>query len=267
MWRRWKCFYALENPFSVNRHWRNGQVNESAGGYSAPTPVMNADEYLFAFANVAYQSGIVVSSPLQAVIPAKLGAAATIKAPSRVFYEGTEGLDGWTSNSTGTDPIPSAITRRLKTAIGPDGKPGFTPDRVSPMNYAPSDPEFRAPKGALLQFDIKTDTGEEFQVKLHKNYWVDDFSTWSCSVESIGDSGWQTVTLSGAQFIIRRPANRSENRSMRSACSSFRRLADKVGRIPISCFEIFAGLAASMFRMCMHIEIRISLAAPGNQKR
>ena len=209
-----EVFYALENPFSVNRHWRNGQVRESAGGYSAFTPVMNANEYLFAFANVSYQSGIVISSPLQAIIPAKLGAVATILTPSRIFYDGAEGLDGWTSNSTGTDPIPSAITKRLKTAIGPDGKPGFTADRVSPMNYSPSDPEFRAPKGASLQFDIKTDTGEVFQVKLHKNYWVDDFSTFSCNVESKGESGWQTVTLSGAQFInqkTRKPLGESIN--------------------------------------------------------
>ncbi|QEF98563.1 hypothetical protein Mal15_26150 [Stieleria maiorica] len=99
-----------------------------------------------------------------------------------------------------TDTFPSQITHRLKAVVGPEGKPGFTPIRVSPINYAPGDPEFRAPEGASLQFEIKTDSDETFDVKLHKNYWVDDFSTYSAKVSIKGDNGWQTVTLSGAEF-------------------------------------------------------------------
>jgi dienelactone hydrolase len=193
-------FYALENPYPVNRHWRDGRISESDGVYSGLTPVMDADEYLFAFANITYRSGIVISSPLQAVIPKALEAVATIKQPSRTFYDGAEGLSGWTSNSTGTDPIPSLARHRLMATMGPEGKPGFTVDRVSPWTYAPGDPEFRAPKGASLQFDIKTEMGEQFEVKLHKNYWVADFSTYSCTVALEADKGWQTVTLSGADF-------------------------------------------------------------------
>lgn len=196
-----EVFYALENPFAVNRHWRNGQVRESGGVYSAGTPVMNAEEYLFAFANITYQSGIVITSPLQAVMPSGIGAVASIIEPSRLFYDGVEGLAGWTHNSTGTDPIPARAQKRLMTATGPEGKPCFTVDRVSPMTYAPGDPEFRAPRGASLQFDIKTDKGEDFAAKLHRNYWVADFKTYSCDVHLEADPGWQTVTLTGAQFV------------------------------------------------------------------
>ena len=197
---RIEVFYGLETPFAVNRHWRNAAVRESGGVYLATTPVMNAEEYLFVFANIFYRSGIVISSPLEAVIPSKTGAVVTIKAPSRVFYDGKEGVGTWTRNSTGTDPIPGRIDKRLKAVVGPEGKPGFTANRVSPFTYAPSDPEFRAPKGASLQFDIKTETGEEFSVKLHKNYWVSDFQTYSCKVELGGDNGWQTMTLSPSRF-------------------------------------------------------------------
>jgi len=195
-----EVFYGLETPFAVNRHWRNAEVRESADVYSAATPVMNADEYLFAFANIFYKSGIVISSPLEAVIASKIGARATIKTPSRVFYDGKEGVGNWTRNSTGTDPIPGRIDKRLKAVVGPEGKPGFTAIGVSPFTYAPSDPEFRAPKGASLKFDIKTEAGEDFSVKLHKNYWVADFNTYSCKVKLDADSGWQTVTLSPSRF-------------------------------------------------------------------
>ena len=195
-----EVFYGLETPFAVNRHWRNGEARESNGVYSATTPVMNAEEYLFAFANIFYKSGIVISSPLEAIIPSRIGARATIKTPSRVFYDGKEGVGSWTRNSTGTDPIPGRIDKRLRALMGPDGKPGFTANRVSPFTYAPSDPEFRAPKGASLQFDIKTEAGEDFSVKLHKNYWVADFETYSCKVKVDANSGWQTVTLTPSSF-------------------------------------------------------------------
>ena len=196
-----EVFYALENPYSVNRHWRDGQVRESDDTYLASTPVMNVDEYLFIFANVTYKSGIVISSPLQAVIPAELGAVATMGAPSRVFYEGSEGLDGWVCPSWGTDPIPVHAQKRLMTAVGPEGKPGFTVDRVNPLTYAPGDPGFRAPKGAALQFDIKTEQGEDFTVKLHRNYSIAGADTSSADVTLGGDRGWQTVTLTGSDFL------------------------------------------------------------------
>ncbi|MDF7809411.1 acetylxylan esterase [Pontiellaceae bacterium B12219] len=196
-----EIFYGLENPFAVNRHWRTAEVNQSKDIYSAVVPVMNADEYLFAFANITYKSGVVLSSPLEAVIPSNIRAVATIKKPSRLIYDGKEGIGDWTRGSTGTDPIPGKIDKRLKAVTGPGGKPGFTAERVSPFTYAPSDPEFRAPKGASLQFDIKTDVDEDFTVRLYKNYWVRDFETYECSVNLKGDRGWQTVTLTGDQFI------------------------------------------------------------------
>lgn len=196
-----EIFYALENPYSVNRHWRDGRVTASDGVFSAPLPVMNADEYLFSYANITYESGTVISSPLEAVIPAELGAVATIAEPSRVFYEGAEGLAGWTSNSTGTDPIPAKAGTRMKVAVGPEGKSGFTVERVSPLIYAPGDPEYRAPEGASLQFDIKTAKGEDFVVKLHKHYWVAGFSTFACEVAVGANSGWQTITIDGGQFL------------------------------------------------------------------
>ncbi|TWU42376.1 alpha/beta hydrolase family protein [Novipirellula artificiosorum] len=195
-----EVFCGLETPFAVNRHWRNATVRESGGLYTATIPVMNAREYLFAFANIFYKSGVVISSPLEAVIPSSLGAVATIKEPCRVLYDGKEGVGSWTCNSTGTDPIPGRIDKRLNAVVGPEGKPGFSAKGVSPFTYAPSDPEFRAPKGASLQFDMKTETGEDFTVKLHKNYWVADFQTYSCKVALDADSGWQTVTLPPSRF-------------------------------------------------------------------
>ncbi|MFC7337903.1 alpha/beta hydrolase family protein [Haloferula chungangensis] len=196
-----EVFHALENPFAVNRHWRSSEPSESDGVYSSPAPVMHADEYLFGFANVSYKSGVVISSPLVAVVPDTIGAEATISQPSRVFYDGKEGVGDWTRNSTGTDPIPGRVDKRLEAVLGPGGKPGFTANRVSPMTYAPSDPEFRAPHGASLAFEIKTEEDQEFTVKLHKNYWVNDFETFACKVDLKGSRDWQTVTLDGSQFL------------------------------------------------------------------
>ncbi|MCM2374906.1 alpha/beta hydrolase family protein [Aporhodopirellula aestuarii] len=200
--RQIEVYYALENPFSVNRNWRTVTVENRDGSVMARTSVMNADKYLFAFANITYASGAVISSPLLAVIPSSLGEVTTTAAPSRKFYDGSDGLDGWVCSSPGTDPIPALARTPLKVATGPNGLSGFTTyERGSPFTYAPGDPEFRAPRGASLSFDIKTTTGESFAVKLHKNYRVLDSGTWSSTVNVDPNEGWQTVTLDGDSFI------------------------------------------------------------------
>jgi len=196
-----QIYYALENPFAVNRHWRDGVVMKKANSYIAEVPIMNEDEYLFAYANITYKSGVVLSSKLEAIIPAQIGAKATILEPNRTIYYGEEGLAGWVCASPGTDPIPELIEHPLKVTIGPDGKQGFTFDRNRPIwTFAPGDPEYRAPKGASLQFDIKTTTGEDFVVKLHKNYRVSEAKTYSTAVTLSGNKGWQTVTLKANDF-------------------------------------------------------------------
>lgn len=196
-----QIYYALENPFTVNRHWRDAVAVKKGETYRAELPVMNSDEYLFAFANITYKSGVVLSSKLEAVIPEKIGAKVSISKPNRTFYDGEEGLAGWVCSSPGTDPVPGLIKQPLKMVVGPDSKKGFTFDaRRTPWTYAPGDPEFRAPKGASLEFEIKSTNGEDFVVKLHKNYQIGGSKTYAAAVKLSGKPGWQKVKLEASDF-------------------------------------------------------------------
>lgn len=195
-------YYALENPFSINRHWQSIDVAAKGASFQTSLPVMNADEYLYAFANITYKNGVVLSSRLEAVIPSTLGNVKTIKEPSRVIYEGEEGLGSWVVNSSGTDPIPEMIEFKIKVATGPQGKKGISPmPRYKPWIFAPGNPQFRAPKGASLSFEVYTNKDQDFNLRVHKNYRVNGFQTFEKKVHLNASSEWQTITVASNEFV------------------------------------------------------------------
>lgn len=195
-----EVLYALENPWTVDRHWRSARSIMSGKEWVARTPVIDVDKYLFVYANVHYKSGICLSSKLEAVIPTTLGAVEATDKISRIIYDGSEGLAGWIVNFPGTDPIPP-IPVHIRPAVGPEGKKGFSVyQHSSSLTYAIGDPKWRDPEGAVLQFDVATTEGEEFIVVLHKRPLTPDSKEYHTKVLVKGDTNWQTANLSLDQF-------------------------------------------------------------------
>jgi len=195
-------YYALENPFSINRHWQSIEVAAKGKSYQASLPVMNADEYLYAYANISYKNGVVLSSRLETAIPSTLGVVKTIGKPSRVIYEGGEGRGSWVVNSSGTDPVPGMIAFKINPATGPQGKKGFSPmTRYTPWTFAPGNPRYRAPKGASLSFEVYTSKAQEFNLRLHKNYRVNGYQTFEKKVQLEASPEWQTITVASNEFV------------------------------------------------------------------
>ena len=114
-------YAALANRNPKNRYWRTVTGRSDAGEWSAPLPVLDVNRPLFTFANVTYQSGVCLSSNLVTVIPAELGKAIATDTRSPDIDDGSEGLDGWVTQSPATDPIPP-VPSVLRTATGPDEK-------------------------------------------------------------------------------------------------------------------------------------------------
>ena len=64
-----EIYYALEEPFNYNRTWFYATVVRTGDTWTAMLPVIDVDAYLFAYANIRYNSTIVISSNFEAEVP------------------------------------------------------------------------------------------------------------------------------------------------------------------------------------------------------
>jgi dienelactone hydrolase len=132
-----EIFYALKNPCSFNRSWRDAAAVRQGDGWMASLPVLNVDDYVFAYANITYDNTIVLSTEFNAVVPAKLGNAKATDKPS----------DGIASGS-------SRAWTNVAEVEGPKGIKGFrcTDNQRGSGTEQLYDPKWRAPAGAALGF-------------------------------------------------------------------------------------------------------------------
>lgn len=132
-----EMFYALKNPCSFNRSWRDAVAVRQGGTWMASLPVMNADDYVFGFANITYDNTIVLSTDFNAAIPAKLGNATATDKPSDVIASSSYGE--WTN---------------VAEVEGPKGIKGFrcTNNQRGSGTEQLYDPKWRAPANAALAF-------------------------------------------------------------------------------------------------------------------
>jgi len=197
---RVEVYYAIGNPWAVNRYWRSSQSRRQGKAWVAELPVMDTEQYLFAFANLHYSAGICLSSRLEAVIPARLGPAKATARPSPVIYDGSHGVGGWVTHSPSTDPIPP-IRVPLEPARGPGGKSGFTVyTRCSPLTHQVGDPKWRGPRGASLAFEMVTREPQEFVVAVHEREFLPDAKEYDAKVTVEGMEEWQPVILRADDF-------------------------------------------------------------------
>jgi hypothetical protein len=68
-----EIYYAVKEPVSFNRSWRDVPSVRRGDAWMASLPVLNVDDYVFGYANVFYDTTLVLSTEFNAAIPAKLG--------------------------------------------------------------------------------------------------------------------------------------------------------------------------------------------------
>ena len=69
-----EIYYALEEPFNMDRTWFYATVVRTGDTWTALLPVVDVDNYVFAYANITYNSTIVISSNFEAEVPSWIGA-------------------------------------------------------------------------------------------------------------------------------------------------------------------------------------------------
>jgi hypothetical protein len=137
--RKVELYYALKNPVSFTRAWRDASATRTGNTWTAAMPVLNIDDYVFGYANITYDTAVVVSSDFNAAIPSKLGNAKATDTPSAVIYSGDGGLGAWTN---------------VAEVEGVGGIKGFrcTDNRAGLGTEQMSDPKWKAPANGQLGF-------------------------------------------------------------------------------------------------------------------
>ena len=200
-----KAFYALKNPVSFGRAWRDAEAVRRDGKISRPTedakcarrpgnlpghakaepmgttwiaklPVLNVDDYVFAYANIRYDNNCVVSSDFEAVIPSKLGNAVATDKKSNVI---TEGTGQWSD----VGPVD-----------GVGGIQGFRPlDNLrgtSTKQFA--DPKWQAPEGAALSFKFYCTQPQALVLEANGQFVAD--------LDITASDEWQTMVIRADQL-------------------------------------------------------------------
>ncbi len=135
--RKVELFYALKNPCSFARSWRDAPATRHGIHWTGSLPVLNVEDYLFAYANVTYSTTIVRSTDFLAVIPSRLGTARATDKASESISE--NGYSLWTN---------------IAEMEGPKGIKCFRPinnQRGSGTEQL-HDPKWKAPANSHLTF-------------------------------------------------------------------------------------------------------------------
>jgi len=170
------AYYALKEPVSFGRSWRDAVAVREGDTWVAKLPVLNVDDYVFGFANIRYANNIVLSSDFNAAVPAKLGhAVATDKV--------SDDLSGADSQWSDVGP-----------AEGVGGIMGFRPlnNQVGTVSQQFSDPKWKAPPGVALSFQFYCTQPQSLIIEANGQYVAD--------IDITASDEWQTMTLKAEQF-------------------------------------------------------------------
>jgi len=198
-----EMFYALKNPCYFTRAWRDVEGVKNGDSWVGQLPVRNVDDYVFGFANINYDTTVVVSTDFNAAIPSRLGSAKATDKTSDVVYSGDGGIGAWNN---------------VAEVEGVGGIKGFrcTDNKAGTGTELMSNPKWKAPLNAQLGFKFYC---TEPQTLIFS---ADDYDA---EIEITASDRWQAVVIPTNKFINR--INRKPMASWKSIAAI--RLKPKAG--------------------------------------
>jgi dienelactone hydrolase len=196
---RVEIHYAVRNDDPVTRYWRSAEVIQHDRRWVAPLSILDAQDRLFALANVTYDSGVCLSSNFEAAIPSALGPARASDRPSLQIGDFRLGTDGFATNSPGTDPV--QFPQVVEIVTGPRGVKGLhILHRARPQTAKLSDPRWCGPDGARLSFLVLASRPTKLAVILHEHEFSPGAVRYKHVVQLDAHPDWQPVTLAPGDF-------------------------------------------------------------------
>jgi hypothetical protein len=201
-----QLYYALNTPWPQSRFWRSAPVSGFEGGvYTAEAPFFAADDVIFAFANVAYTSGVRLSSSLVRVAARDLPGAKPTLVWEPLIDDMHDG-EAWRFGPAYTDPLLDA--GYLMTWQGSNGERGLTLDPAlwggtfDIGTHKIGDPQWRGRGRDVLLIDCDASRPmKELRVKVIRRDWQPTREEFTMPVE-LPDGGttnsrpnWKTICI------------------------------------------------------------------------
>jgi len=176
-----EMWYALKNPCYFTRTWRDVACAKKGDSWVGPMPVQNVYDYVFGFANINYDTTVVVSTDFNAAIPAKLGSAKATDKASDVVYSGDGGIGAWNN---------------VVEVEGAGGLKGFRcmDNKTGTGTELLSNPKWEAPLNAQLGFKFYC---TEPQTLIFSG---DDYNA---EIAITASDNWQDMVIPANKFIHR----------------------------------------------------------------
>ena len=172
-----EIYYALSNPVSYGRAWRNATLRRKGDVWIGKMPVLNVRDYVFGFSNIQYDNTVVRSSPFTATIPESLGdAIATDRRALKLNNNAAWFNSGPVEGKNGISGF---------RALSPRGT----------FNEQFSDPKWQAPEGAQLHFKFYCTQPQVVEIAINNHYLAD--------IRITASDDWQEMALEAGRFIHR----------------------------------------------------------------
>jgi hypothetical protein len=159
-------FTCLKEANNCGRLWLDAKAEKQGDTWVAKIPVKNVDDYVFAFANIRYPGGIVISTEFTAAIPSKLGKAVASR------KDAEDGSESW-------------------SAVGPAEVAGV--QALRPLNNQLGttctqfgEPQRKAPEGAVLVFKFYCTQPQTIILSANK---------YKAEIEITASNDWQTLEI------------------------------------------------------------------------
>ena len=145
-------------------------------------PVLNVDDYVFGWANIWYDTTVVLSTDFNAAIPSRLGKAVATDKPSAIIYSGDGGLGAWSN---------------VAEVEGIGGIKGFrcTSNQAGCGTERLGDPKWQAPPGAHLVFKFYC-TEPQTLILAANDHWLGD-------IEVTASDNWQETVINANRLTNR----------------------------------------------------------------
>lgn len=204
---RVEIYYAVENTVPISRYWRPVAAVQQGGTWRAKLSLLRPDRPLYAFANVHYASGAVLSTDWKQATPSVLGDVAATEGPSKIISDFGQGLDaaGWLRMTSYTDP--NIERSYVQAATGPGGVPalGFVPAvgaNIQATTLKLGDPKWRGRPGAVLRFKVQTAQANNLQIDAITDDFVIGSQRYVAVVPLAASAAWQELALTPADFKL-----------------------------------------------------------------
>jgi dienelactone hydrolase len=161
-----EVYNSFKESNNVARLWLDAKAEKKGDTWVAKIPVRNVNDYVFAFANLRYPGGIVISTNFTAAIPAQLGKAVATR------VDAPDGTESW------SEVGPAEVA----------GVKGFRPlnNRSGTTCIQFGEPKRKAPEGAVMELRFYCTQPQTIILTANR---------YSTPIEITASNDWQTLEI------------------------------------------------------------------------